>query len=605
MLGMTGVAAPASVAATPKPTATDRAATHAYLLATEAWDEAELANLPQSNAAVAAAAAQISSECPGVLTGAPPHEHELRIVLGSPPPNARAEGERHRESRQRDDLKAELSAALDDASKQSNRTAEQVLVGAIASLKWSNPAITEFLHITAEYIQEDLNASAPSVCADMRSWVASGYRTLAPASKEFKKRSEALIKRIFAAITSHILAHIKPFPQILAPYESVTDRALFQRTRSLTAQLRKDHKARDEADTRLEAAVGLPPPEIPQFERTAKKPTEVAHGRTAAGGHFVVLAERATQVPRFPHESGCNTNVTIEESARTHAEGFVGVSTGSSERCLSRSHVTPEQKVECDSGQLTIEANLLPAARSVRLLLSNNRTITSPAIRVPARLGGPAGLYYQAVRGPSPIPVSLTELDAHGNQLTVLKLPAVVECAAKVRKYVHDGIVRLAHASLPQGPTFTIRAERYRELGRAHFELRLSESGGDEELFGGENSGSFFSVSGGRFGPPGRKRVFSSQVSNGCKPQPYEIVYGVLKAPRDTVLARVSGKLVPLHVVGIPARLHAGGVLAYGAFSPIPTELVVRDARGKTVSRENLGSEAKSETERCEGEAEG
>ena len=603
-----GVAAPTSLAATPKLTAADRAATHAYLVATEAWDEAQLANMPQSNAAVTAAAAQISGECPGVLTGAPPKGSEFGPTSTESPiqESARAEGERSRESRQREDLKTELSAALDDASQQSNRIAEQALISAIAPLKWSNPAITELVHFTAEYGQEDLNAAAPSVCADMRAWVASGYRMLAPASKEFKKRSEALLKRILEVITSHVFAHLKPFAQTVAPYESAADRALARRTRSLAAQLGKDHKAREEADTRLEAAVGLPPPEIPQFERIVKKPTEVAHGRTAAGGHFVVLAERAKRIPGFPHKSGCTTSVTIEESSRTAGEGLVSVSSGGSERCLSRSHVTPEQQVNCDAGKLRIEANLLPATRSVRLLLSNNRTITSPAVRVPARLGGPAGYYYQAVRGPSPIPVSLTELDAHGNQLTVLKLPAVVECATKLRKYVRGGIVRLAHESLPQGPTFTIRGERYRELGRAHFELRLSESGGEGELFGSTSNGAFFgivSIGGGQ--QLGTSRVFSSQVSNGCKPQPYEIVYGVLKDPRDTVLARVSGKLVPLHVVAIPARLHAGGVLAYGAFSPIPTELVVRDARGKTVAREDLGSEAKSETERCEGEAEG
>jgi len=147
----------------------------------------------------------------------------------------------------------------------------------------------------------------------------------------------------------------------------------------------------------------------------------------------------------------------------------------------------PEQQVTCNSGLLTIEANLLPAARNVRLLLSDKRTITSPAIRAPARLGGPAGLYYQVVRGPSPIPVSLTELDANGSHLTVLKLPAVVECAKKLRKVFPHGIVRLVHETPPQGPAFTIRAERYRELGHIHFELKLDEA--SEE--------SFFSSSGG------------------------------------------------------------------------------------------------------------
>ncbi len=89
-------------------------------------------------------------------------------------------------------------------------------------------------------------------------------------------------------------------------------------------------------------------------------------------------------------------------------------------------------------------------------------------------------------------------------------------------------------------------------------------------------------------------------------PQPYAIIYGLLRAPRGTVLARVSGKLVALNKLAIPARLHAGGVLAYGAFSPIPTELLTRDASGKIVSVDsNFATAAKATVETCEGEAEG
>ena len=47
-----------------------------------------------------------------------------------------------------------------------------------------------------------------------------------------------------------------------------------------------------------------------------------------------------------------------------------------------------------------VEARLRAAARTVRLQLSDGRTITSAAIRVPKRLGGPAGLYYQACADP-------------------------------------------------------------------------------------------------------------------------------------------------------------------------------------------------------------
>jgi hypothetical protein len=56
--------------------------------------------------------------------------------------------------------------------------------------------------------------------------------------------------------------------------------------------------------------------------------------------------------------------------------------------------------------------------------------------------------------------------------------------------------------------------------------------------------------------------------------------------------------------VAIPARLHAGGVLVYGAFTPLPTELLVRNQSGRIVDRKKLSEAAKSDTETCEGEAE-
>ncbi len=189
---------------------------------------------------------------------------------------------------------------------------------------------------------------------------------------------------------------------------------------------------------------------------------------------------------------------------------------------------------------------------------------------------------------------------SRGRTLTVLKLPAVVECTKHPVKYLPGGIVNLAHGSLPRGPSFTIRGEGYRKLGADHFELKLRVSN-EELLFGGGGEGEGLD---GDLAVPNGVRSLEPQASSGCLPEPYAIIYGLLRAPGDTVLARVSGTLVPLRKVAIPARLHPGGVLVYGAFTPLPTELLVRNQSGKTVDRENLGEAAKSDTEMCEGEAE-
>jgi hypothetical protein len=412
--------------------------------------------------------------------------------------------------------------------------------------------------------------------------------------------------------------HVKTSLNALLPDQNASDRALARRSQTLTAELHSSSVTEKSTLRDLETTVGLPAPKpvkklLPPF----KKPPVVARGRTAAGGKFVVRAERRS---RRPDAIGCSVFVTIEEPSRPR-EGLLELlsSSGSTSRCLSGSHVAPEPAVHCSSGLLIVEVSLLPATRSVRLLLSNQRTLTSPAIRVPTGRTGPAGLYYQLLRGPSPIPVSLSELDAQGSTLTVLKLPAVVECTKNPIKYVHDGIVRVVHESPPQIPAFTIRAERYSDLGTAYFELKAEVS--DQRLFsaGGENGSLFGSEpepeteSG---SPPGvlghaihlgglaEGGKFAPHTSDGCEPEPYAIVYGLLKASRDTVLAQVSGKLLPLRKVAIPARLHAGGVLAYGAFSPLPSELLVRTPSGKIIASENQSKAAQADTETCEGEAE-
>jgi hypothetical protein len=595
----------------------DAAATRAYLLATVSFQETELANLPRTTAALQASAAQISGECPGVLTNSPPPEAQLFSVgLESPGGesqaslSARARGERNRQSRQRADLQEELLFALESSQGQPERQATETLVHALTPLSWSNPKITSLLALQLAVIKNELEAPTPAVCADMKAWVASGYRTLPPAAKEAAGHTESLLKLVFVALALSTETHIQPFPQNLAPYENAQDRALVKRSEAISSQLKRASKTQTEVRKHLEAAVGLPVPK-PQRKLLPepKKPPVVARGRTAAGGKFVVRAERRAG---RPDPIGCSAFVTIEEPSRPQPGLLEILNSEGTGRCLSRSHIEPEPAVHCNAGLLTVEANLLPSTQSVRLLVSDGSTITSPAIRIPARLGGPAGFYYQAVRGPSPIPVSLTELNASGDTLAVLKLPAVVECTKHPVKYVPKGIVELAHASLPQGPSFTIRGEAYRKLGVRHFELKLALS--NEQLLFGSGSSFEASVEGpeignGVFDPNTQAfgtggQAFASQASSGCQPQPYAIVYGLLKDPRDTVLARVSGTLIPLHEVAIPARLHAGGLLAYGAFSPLPTELLLRGPSGKTLDSKNLSRAATEASETCEGEAE-
>lgn len=369
-------------------------------------------------------------------------------------------------------------------------------------------------------------------------------------------------------------------------------------------------------ETGLERTLGLvsqAESEMQMHEGRPQGSVEIGHGRTAAGASYTVWFEPKQSGPG-PQRVHCQISVGVYETeASSNSSGVIETGSGSSETCLSRSH--PEApSVQCRGGEglLTIEAQTLPSARSVRLHLSDGRQITSRVAIVPAKLGGPAGFYYQVVRGPSPIPVSLTEVDVHGKALRTVKLPRTAECTKHSLKRLPRAIRTIASGSLPQGPSFSIVGERSSSfsisgerssgISRTHFDLSVEVAA--EEGAGGiiSSSGSLIAV-GER--PRPKSSPFALQMKTGCQPHEYAILYGVLRAPTDTVLARSSGSLQPFQRVRIPASLHVRGVLAYIALPALPSEVLVRTPTGKTIFTENLAHPAREAKETCEGEAEG
>ena len=99
---------------------------------------------------------------------------------------------------------------------------------------------------------------------------------------------------------------------------------------------------------------------------------------------------------------------------------------GPVEGCLSASH--PARG--CLGSTIGLELRTVPAARRVRLTLSNGRQVTSKVFRIPRKLGGPGGVYYQALKGPSPTPVKLEELGARGRVLRTFTLAHASRCPA-------------------------------------------------------------------------------------------------------------------------------------------------------------------------------
>ncbi len=554
-------------------TPSDQASTRAYLTAVYNYAQESLANAPATRAVLEGWAGRVGAECPGVLKGAPPE---------SPPgtPFARKVGESKREGEQLNELEFELGRAENLTAGQAERQALLAFAAATRTLRWSDAAVTRSVSAGDASLEAELAQPVPDVCADMQAWVASGYRTLPAATKELRSRAAAAAERDLASSTIG-----KP------SYPHAEDAA----ERALNAQVEKLYEEKRKAlglqgiYRRLDDALGIAPAEpSPTVSHPPAGATVIDRGRTAAGGRYeVLLMSKPAASSRGGGGSECPPGYPLSIRIVTTMEG--GVS-----GCFSRGETRPASSVNCSGGLLTIEGRTGPAVREVRLRLSNGRQITTRPAIVPARLGGPLGLYYQVVRGPKPIPVSLTELNAKGRTLRVVKLPRIRECDKQTLKYLRGGIRALVRDRVPGDPEFSIVGEAYRFLGHIYFDLDVKVGNGFAGA-GGE------SASGGR-----RQGLLPWTLWYDCTPHFYAVLYGVLKQPADTaVLARTSGKLHALRRVAIPAHLHAGGVLVYTAAATAPSELVVRDRAGRTILTENLTRRAKEATEMCEGEAEG
>ncbi|HXP37880.1 MAG TPA: hypothetical protein VN817_08950 [Solirubrobacteraceae bacterium] len=127
----------------------------------------------------------------------------------------------------------------------------------------------------------------------------------------------------------------------------------------------------------------------------------LARGTTAAGTSYTIAAEKRSE--RF-----CRASIAIAEHAPDGQFESASCFTGSGAEKLS---------ITCPGDRVAIEALVPAVTREIRLRLADGRTLTSRVTRIPARDGGPLGVYFQAVAASEPRPVSLIELDAHGRKL--------------------------------------------------------------------------------------------------------------------------------------------------------------------------------------------
>jgi len=282
-------------------------------------------------------------------------------------------------------------------------------------------------------------------------------------------------------------------------------------------------------------------------------PVVLGSGRTAAGTVFV-----ATLQPT----SRCPLEVRIVEA------GFANM------LCYSIFEHPVRPKIGCSpEGRLVLHWSVEPTARSVQLTLSNGHRITSSVMKVSSGLGGPAGLYYQAVRGPTPIPVEAREIGGASRTEGVRR---VVECTTNLVKHVGRNEQRpFAKIPTPAG-SLVILNRVDRMLGKDYPGLTAVLEGPTHAIVG---AGPL------RLLPP--LRWEARRICTGSSP--FTVLYGVVEGRGYRVFVQVGHRLYPLRTKPIPRWVGLGGTLVYGVWSSVPHELIVQSSSGKVIEEMEIG----------------
>jgi hypothetical protein len=562
-LAAVGPSGRASIAAT---SPGDRAATHMFLEAEYELVKAALASTLAVEATEARAAEALGDECKDVLEGAPDESviEEEGPSASAPTLSGHAQGERARSEKQKQTIDLEIDETIVAAAFRIVRDPYEAFIATAERLTWSDPTINALVHQTTARLREDLIGQPVAVCAEMRSWAASGFHLLPPGSKSLKESEEARGK---PAVQGNLEV-------LLRSYEGQAERAIVRRITALKEQLREDRRTDERvssADYHMRLALGE---KVSRFAEREVAPV-IAKGRTYAGTTFVIRPSVGQGSRR-----SCRHEVEIEVRERN------GGSSGGV--CLSKdAHAQPSGS--CSGPVETVELATPPDVRRARVRLSNGRTVTVSVVQVSAKDGGPAGVFIDAFHGYNPYPISVQELSRDGRVLRTVSLRRVhctQEPAADAPGPPEP--ISLATVTAPSGEPLNIAAILHRVGRQTEFSLGLQpgvrQSGSGEEH--------------------GKRKQFQWLLSIECAPHPYALLDGILAPPGASVLVRTPAGLAPLTKVELAASTHAGGPLFYGVYTTPPTEIVVERSDGSVLYAENLAAKAAEETEFCEGYAE-
>ncbi len=198
----------------------DRAATRAYIRADHRLMRTATSQIPRIEARLRNLVVQVRQECP-MAAVEPPQNGELTQIEN------------------------EVIGAIVTAIVDLDPAAGHAFVSAAGHLKWSDGTLTRRVHRYVEKIRTLLALPPPTLCADVKSWAASGFTQLATDTLTFAPR-------FMAAWVA-----LGELPGALARYETRDERPLVAQTRRLESKF-EDLEAREvKTDTAIMADLGI------------------------------------------------------------------------------------------------------------------------------------------------------------------------------------------------------------------------------------------------------------------------------------------------------------------------------------------------------------
>ena len=197
-IALLAAALPAGASAAAGTPREDIVSTHKALLATYALLRATVRTWPAEEAGLGALDRQLAGECPDVGAGSPQSEADQKLSY-------------------------EVVGMLWGSAYRTDAALSQKFIQAVRPLAWTDRRLNRRLHSFVRGLKEMLALSKPDVCADVRTWSASDYRTVPADVLAFDAHIEAIDVEV-------------PSTAMLSRYVQPSDRRLLARVKLLNAR---------------------------------------------------------------------------------------------------------------------------------------------------------------------------------------------------------------------------------------------------------------------------------------------------------------------------------------------------------------------------------